>query len=64
MPVGNIILAVAALLDLVVSATEALTEFQTLVGRAQAEGRDITDEELASFIEARQKAGQRLQDTP
>jgi hypothetical protein len=64
MPVANTILAVAAILDLVVSATEALTEFQTLVGRAQAEGRDITDEELATFIEGRQKAAARLQATP
>jgi len=63
MPV-NSILAVAAILDLIVSVTEALTEFQTIVGRAQAEGRDITDDELAKLVELRQNAGRRLQATP
>ncbi len=39
MPVANIILAIAAIADLMVDVNEAVTEFQTMVGRAQAEGR-------------------------
>ncbi len=61
--VANTILAIAAVGDLLLSVTESLAEFQTLVARAQAEGRDITDEELADLTVRRRKAFDRLQGT-
>ena len=63
MPVLNSVLAIAAVLDLVVSVTEVLTEFQTLVRRAQAEGRDLTPDEVAGLVALRQKAFDQLQNT-
>ena len=63
MPVLNSVLAVAAIIDLVVSVTEVLTEFQTLVRRAQAEGRDLTPDEVAGLVELRNKAFDRVQNT-
>lgn len=64
MPVTNTILAIASLLDLLVGVNEAISSFQTVVGRAQREGRDLTPEEVAEFEASYRKAFDRLQQTP
>ena len=64
MPVVNALMAVVTLLDVLTQMSNAVTEFQTIVGKAQREGRDLTPEEAQAFSDAYGKALDRLKNTP
>jgi len=59
----NVLVAVSILMDVIVTASEGLATFQKIVGQAQREGRDLTDEEVATFRDSYKKAFDRLQAT-
>lgn len=43
------ITAINLLLDLVINSTEAVRRYQAMIEKARAEGRDVSDEELAAI---------------
>lgn len=51
-----------SLMSVAIESMRAAQHFQRIVGRAQAEGRDLTDEELSEFDAEADLAEKQLQD--
>ena len=47
---------ILAVVELMMAAAEAITKYQTLIAKARAEDRDITDAELAELRGERKEA--------